>query len=274
MIKYIVSAVSLAVLISASYFGANAGTMPENGQIMQCVIYNCPVFAGPNVKSKKIFSIKLEDKIKVSAFIKSKDNRHFDFLAFKRKGRTYYTPFEFFAGYIKNHKNTNLPYDIKVNRRNNISFSYKPTDLKKIPQNLISPKQRKYQYYLRVKALIAFTGLISKARADGVNIYIASAYRSPYTQIYLYLANIKINGPKQTGSAKPTHSEHHLGTTCDFTSSEVNYALTQDFFKTKAYKWLKINVKKFNMRITYSKNTHKTEGYMWEPWHIRWMGSN
>jgi D-alanyl-D-alanine carboxypeptidase len=87
----------------------------------------------------------------------------------------------------------------------------------------------------------------------------------------LYLRSIaKNNNPDQNGTAKPTYSEHQLGTTVDLTSKQAGYRLTQDFEKTKAFKWLKENMAKFNMVLSFPRNN--SQGYIYEPWHIRYVG--
>ncbi len=243
------------------------------GQMWQCIVRVAPVYKKPDTKAHVVFRVGLRKKIKITRYISSKNRKNFDWIEFKRTrdGKLYYTPFEYFALYQKPVIG-NLAYNYKIDRWNNIPFDYKPNDLKRVPSKYISPYQRKYRYYLRRKALKVFTKLLDKAKKSGFKIYIASAWRSPSVQSYLYLRNIKKAGPKQIGSAKPTYSEHHLGTTCDFTCKSVGYTLTQRFYNTKEYKWLKKNINKYNMRITYSKETHKQEGYLWEPWHIRYMG--
>ncbi len=265
------------IIILLAVSGLNAGNsapLAKPGQTWQCIVRIAPVYLMPNTRSRIIFRVGLRQKIKIIRYISSKNRRSFDWLAFRRKrnNRIYYTPFEYFALYKKSLINKNLPKRYKIDRWNNIPFNYKPKDLVRIPNRYISPYQRRFKYYLRKNSLKAFARLLESARKAGYKIYIASAWRSPLVQSPLYIRNIRIAGPKQIGSAKPTYSEHHLGTTCDLTCRAVGYRLSQKFYYTKEYKWLKANIARFNMRITYSKTTHKQEGYMWEPWHVRYLG--
>lgn len=250
------------------------GDILRTGQTWLCIARKAPAFTKANLKSKKpSFYIRLKQKIKVDKYIYVNNNRKYDLIQFTRNGKTYFTYFQLFILYHKPlQRNINLPFNVTVNRWNNIPFNYKPTDLVRIPKKYLSPYLRRFKFYLRKEALKAFILLIKEAKKAGYKIYIASPYRSIISQISIYDKNIMFVGPKQKGSAKPTHSEHHLGTTCDLTCKAVRYRLTYKFYYTKEFKWLKKNIKRFNMRITYSKNKHKQEGYIWEPWHIRYMG--
>lgn len=267
-------------LIQFSTFSAQTGFIPEREWI--CIVNKAPIYpktyTSAQLKKLKIHphdNYSLLNIIKPIRHIRSNNNEDFDWLVIIKAGKTFYTPYEYFAPRVPDlAAGQNLPMNVLINRWNNIPFRYKPSDLMRVPHEFISPVQRQYPYYLRKEALKAFSRLLKKAKKEGIHLFIASAWRSPRVQSYLYLQNILAAGPKQIGSAKPTHSEHHLGTTVDLTSKSVNYRLTQDFYKTPEYKWLAKNIKSYNMRITYSKRTHAAEGYMWEPWHVRYMGHN
>jgi hypothetical protein len=73
--------------------------------------------------------------------------------------------------------------------------------------------------------------------------------------------------------AEPGASEHQLGTTVDFTDSSISYqCCNYNFHKSKAYKWLEQNAYKYGFVLSYPKNAKKTTGYIYEPWHWRFVG--
>ena len=70
-------------------------------------------------------------------------------------------------------------------------------------------------------------------------------------------------------SARPGESEHHTGLCFDL------YSLTEKDFlseNTAAYKWLEQNAYRFGFILRYTKNKTDITGYMFEPWHYRYVG--
>ncbi|NLI67252.1 MAG: M15 family metallopeptidase, partial [Bacilli bacterium] len=58
----------------------------------------------------------------------------------------------------------------------------------------------------------------------------------------------------------------------DVTSESVNFQLTESFGETKEGIWLKENAHKFGFIIRYPKDKEHITGYIYEPWHIRYLG--
>ena len=69
-------------------------------------------------------------------------------------------------------------------------------------------------------------------------------------------------------NALPGHSEHHTGEALDLgTSSETD--LETQFEETSAFKWLSKNAHQFRFSLSYPRdNAH---GFIYEPWHWRYM---
>lgn len=116
--------------------------------------------------------------------------------------------------------------------------------------------------------------LTATETACGCKLAVLSAYRSYQTQVEVY--NYWVNQVGQyyadLGSARPGHSEHQLGTTVDFTSSTIGYQLTRDFGYTKEGIWLENNAHKYGFVLSYPKGKDGITGYIWEPWHFRFVG--
>jgi LAS superfamily LD-carboxypeptidase LdcB len=159
-----------------------------------------------------------------------------------------------------------------VDRWTALPIQYKPSDLVRVPAAYISKGSRNRVILLRKSAALQFMRLIDAAKKEGLQIRIVSAYRGSRYQSYLYRNAIKKNGFFQTSVAKPGHSEHQLGTTCDLTSNDVYTGLTADFEDTPAFRWLKDNVHRYGIYLSYPKYKTEVTGYEYEPWHFRYWG--
>lgn len=113
------------------------------------------------------------------------------------------------------------------------------------------------------------------ARSAGARLAVQSAYRSYTTQKSTFAYWVRVSGYSKalTGSARPGHSEHQLGTTIDFRSyggsAPWNY---KDWATTKAGKWLKANAWKYGFVMSYPKGKTGVTCYTYEPWHYRYVG--
>ena len=71
--------------------------------------------------------------------------------------------------------------------------------------------------------------------------------------------------------APPGNSEHHTGLALDFVSNEST-ELNKSFADTKAAKWLLENAESYGFILRYPEGKEDITGYMYEPWHIRYVG--
>ena len=112
--------------------------------------------------------------------------------------------------------------------------------------------------------------LLEDAKEDGVDLVVTSAYRSFDEQTQLKGAySVQYGSGANTFSADQGYSEHQLGTTVDFSSSQVNNGLTTNFDATHAYEWLTKNAHKYGFTLSYPKDNAY---YVYEPWHWRFVG--
>gem|GEM_PF-796071 len=114
----------------------------------------------------------------------------------------------------------------------------------------------------------AFSELVAAAAADGLNIFVASGYRSYATQAGLYDRYCRRDGQAKadTYSARPGHSEHQTGLAIDVNS--VSYS----FANTPEGQWIAANSYKYGFIVRYGQNKEDITGYAYEPWHIRYVG--
>lgn len=154
--------------------------------------------------------------------------------------------------------------------QNRLPENYIPNDLIPI-KDLVDTKGR--DICLREIAAFALEDMFKAAKEDKVNLVVTSAFRSEETQKWIYddwhRRNTIQNGEEAV--AKPGHSEHQLGTTIDFTSPSVGFdSAHRSFNLTKEYAWLDKNAHKFGFSMSYPAG--KNTGYIFEPWHWRYIG--
>lgn len=116
----------------------------------------------------------------------------------------------------------------------------------------------------------AYIALKNAASAAGFSMPLISGYRSYQTQTNLYNSYVAQYGESiaNTFSAKPGQSEHQTGLAFDVGSIDNNYG------NTSAGIWLAQNAHKFGFIIRYPKGKEWITGYQYEPWHIRYLGTN
>ncbi len=140
---------------------------------------------------------------------------------------------------------------------------------------------------MRYDAAAAFAQLVAAARHDGYSILPISGYRSYAAQEALFAGYVQSElGPVRGDeiatadavvranrySAMAGHSEHQLGTVIDVSTSELHGALDDAFAGTAAGKWLVAHADEYGFVFSYPEGKENLTGYMWEPWHLRWVG--
>lgn len=121
---------------------------------------------------------------------------------------------------------------------------------------------------LTAECAAAFKTMQSAAAKSGIDLYIVSGYRSYATQQSVYNRYVNRDGKAEadTYSARPGHSEHQSGLAMDLNSLYASFAYTAEG------KWLAANSWKYGFIIRYPKNKQSVTGYIYEPWHVRYLG--
>lgn len=157
------------------------------------------------------------------------------------------------------------PYHLLVNKEYSISKEYTANNLRK-PNVRFASAGNIDKNYLEATAATALENLFNGAKADNLTLVAVSGYRSYNYQNNLYDNAVRQNGVNQKGSAKPNESEHRTGLAMDVNS------ITQGFANTKEGMWLADNAHKYGWIIRYPKGKTSITGYIYEPWHIRYVG--
>lgn len=164
--------------------------------------------------------------------------------------------------------------EVVVNKERNLSEDYVPGDLvtlTDVPTCLSNPEVNQ----LRKNASDALKKMFDKALEEiNIQLYARSGYRSYKTQVSLYNGYVQNHGQEAADkfSAKPGQSEHQTGLSMDITSDNVNLQLTEDFGETEEGKWVEENAHRFGFIIRYPEGKEDVTGYMYEPWHVRYVG--
>ena len=149
-----------------------------------------------------------------------------------------------------------------------LKSEYVPPDLQPVPA-FMHPY---YEMQLRAEALAQLEALWMAAEAEGVILHIRSAYRSYSTQKGLFQDYASRHGEEQANrfSARPGQSEHQLGTAVDFGGTSVDFKAS--FAETPQGIWLAENAHRFGFALSYPRNKEDITGYIFEPWHYRYIG--
>ena len=127
---------------------------------------------------------------------------------------------------------------------------------------------RSYDPGVQPEAMDAFYDMQAAAASEGISLWILSSYRSYDDQEVIYNRYVAQDGrdAADTYSSRPGHSDHQTGYTFDLNSLE------QDFQYDPAGQWLDKNCYKYGFIIRYPKDKDSSTGYMYEPWHVRYIG--
>ncbi len=160
---------------------------------------------------------------------------------------------------------------VLVNKLHAVSKNYRPDDMVSIDGKYttnqgLEMKSEAYDAYLKMR---------KAARADEIYFKICSAYRTYGTQEYLYNSYLGSMGEdlRNIRSAYPGRSEHHTGYAIDITSKSMGWTLSQAFADYPEGEWINEHCSEYGFIIRYPKGKTDITGYDYEPWHLRYVGT-
>lgn len=164
---------------------------------------------------------------------------------------------------------------VLVNKSRNLPSDYKPEDLV-IPNVKFSFEEALEKKYMRKEAATALEELFNDANENELYIFAVSGYRSYKTQKSLFAAYANKYGEEaaNTFSAFAGQSEHQTGLAMDVSCRSEGFRLTEEFGQTPEGQWLKENAHRFGFIIRYPEDRTEDTGYCYEPWHIRYVGTD
>ncbi len=152
-----------------------------------------------------------------------------------------------------------------VNKFNYVRENFIPNDL------VLVDEYAKENMYLNQECKNAFIEMAKKAEAEGYNLRAISTYRTLEYQENLYNNYVKHDGIEiaDTYSARSGYSEHHTGLAIDVDNKTLSY---NNFENTKEFNWMQENAYKYGFILRYPKQFEYLTGYIYEPWHYRYVG--
>jgi D-alanyl-D-alanine carboxypeptidase len=162
-----------------------------------------------------------------------------------------------------------------VNKQRSLPEGYEPDDLVEpnVPFSFDGPHEKRH---MRKEAAEALEKLFAGAKADDIELRAVSGYRSYQRQVSIYNNNVKTKGQEYTDrvSSVPGHSEHQTGLAIDVSSPSVGNAIEEVFGTSKEGQWLAEHAAEYGFIIRYPKGEEAITGYVYEPWHIRYVGTD
>ena len=113
------------------------------------------------------------------------------------------------------------------------------------------------------------------AAEDGLTLYATSGYRSYSTQKAIFERKLDRMSEKQANLsvAKPGYSEHQTGLAMDIEGETTKgTGLTEAFGESPEGIWAAKHCAEYGFIIRYPKDKTKITGYIYEPWHLRYVG--
>ena len=150
---------------------------------------------------------------------------------------------------------------VLVNKYFEVPQDYEPSDLVSVGNG----------QKMRSEAAEHVNKLLKDINADGLYLQAQSGFRSIDLQTRLYNNYVSRDGVAEadTYSARPGSSEHHTGLAIDLSHDGT---LEETFENTKQFEWLEKNAHKYGLILRYPKDKVYMTGYMYEPWHYRFVG--
>ena len=159
--------------------------------------------------------------------------------------------------------------NVVVNKKRPLNpLRYVPSNLR-LPVGIGNPNGQP----LRAEAATALEKMHAAGKKAGYNYYLMSGYRSYDYQANLYNSYVRQDGQARadTYSARPGHSEHQTGLAADI--YEYATCTGSCFGGSRAGLWLRNNAYKYGFILRYDQGMQHIVGYIYEPWHFRYVGT-
>lgn len=161
-----------------------------------------------------------------------------------------------------------------VNKQNKLPEDYSPSDLV-YPDVRFIFNEKVDKRKMRKEAAAALEKMFKAAEDDNIQLAGVSAYRSHETQTTLFERYVERDGLEKarTYSAFPGTSEHETGLAIDVSGSDGKCAAADCFADTDEAIWLEQHAHEYGFIIRYLEGKEEITGYQYEPWHLRFVGT-
>lgn len=162
-----------------------------------------------------------------------------------------------------------------VNKQRALPEGYEPKDLVEpdVAFSFDGPNEKRL---MRKEAAEALEKLFARADSEGVELRAVSGYRSYARQKVIYDTKVRTSGEEEASRlvSIPGNSEHQTGLSIDVSSPSVGNGLEENFGDSSEGKWLAEHAPEYGFVIRYPKGDESKTGYVYEPWHIRYVGTD
>ena len=138
------------------------------------------------------------------------------------------------------------------------------------------PADSSNNQYIRSEADDAWDLMRAACQADtGYVLYLCSGYRTFENQAALYAKSIRDKGIAHACSrnALEGRSEHNLGLALDISTTETG-VISSGFAETPAGIWVTAHCSEYGFILRYPSDKTAVTGYVYEPWHYRFVGTD
>lgn len=119
----------------------------------------------------------------------------------------------------------------------------------------------------------ALRAMIADARSAGMSVYLSCGYTDAAAQTHIYRRTAAKYGETtaQTIVGRPGESEHRSGLAVDIADRyyEEKDSSLED---TELFEWLSLHSWEYGFVLRYPKDKKQITGYVYEPWHFRYVG--
>lgn len=144
-------------------------------------------------------------------------------------------------------------------------LDYEPPDLVPAPGSDME---------LREEVADQLETMFAAAEQEGHDLRVVSAYRSKENQAETHEYWRETSGPEvaEVTSARAGYSEHQTGLAVDVDTVTGECTFDQCFGELDEGQWVAEHAHEFGFIISYPEGTRDRTGYVYEPWHLRYIG--
>lgn len=179
------------------------------------------------------------------------------------------------AGFNKEQYSINEPGSLWwiVNKRRPLPEEYVPPELA-APDMKLRWADDAESMQVSTAAIPDLEALYRAALKAGHELMLVSAYRSESYQKQLYQGYVRSSGQDDADrfSARPGTSEHQTGLAVDLGRTDGKCEIEACFGQTAEGKWLAAHAYEYGFIIRYREGKEAVTGYLYEPWHFRYVG--
>lgn len=160
-----------------------------------------------------------------------------------------------------------------ANKSRPLPADYRPADLVKPDVPILEHKSTD-EMSVRQGIAKPLETMLADAAAEGIQLRLASGFRSYSLQKTYYESYVRAYGQAEADrfSARPGTSEHQTGLVVDLSTIGSDCYLDACFATEPGGKWVAANGHKYGFIVRYPKNKESVTGYIYEPWHLRYVG--